>query len=82
LLNDLFVAGPEIGAAVRLLLDDGPDPVVLARVGSHVTEDAQLGDVGIVFRIDSFEFRMERGVAGAGEAGIALVDPWCRDLPS
>ena len=59
---------------MSLLLDDGPDPVVLARVGSHVTEDAQLGDAGVVFWIDSFELWMEGIVASAGETGIALVD--------
>ena len=59
---------------MSLLLDDGADPVVLTRVGSHVTEDAQLGDVRVVFGIDAFEFWMERSIAGAGKTGIALVD--------
>jgi hypothetical protein len=31
-------------------------------------------DVGIVFWIYSFEFRMEGFVAGAGQAGIAFGD--------
>jgi hypothetical protein len=31
-------------------------------------------DVGIVLGIYSFEFRMERFVAGAGQAGIAFGD--------
>jgi hypothetical protein len=31
-------------------------------------------DVGIVFRVDVFELRMECLVAGAGQAGKSLVD--------
>jgi hypothetical protein len=31
-------------------------------------------DVGIVFWVHSFEFRMEGFVAGAGQAGIAFRD--------
>ncbi len=31
-------------------------------------------DVGIIFWIDSFEFRMERRIAGAGQAGISFRD--------
>ena len=31
-------------------------------------------DVGIVFRIQAFEFRMEGFIAGAGQAGISFGD--------
>ncbi len=64
----------QIGIAVRLLLDDRPDPVVLARIGSNIGEDAQLGDVGIVFRIEAFELGMDGSVAGSRQASVALVD--------
>jgi hypothetical protein len=74
LLHDLFVAGVQLVVAAGLLLDDGADPVVLTGVGRDVAQDAHLGDVGVVFRIDSFQLGMQSGVAGAGQAGIALVD--------
>lgn len=57
-----------------LLLDDRPDPVVLAGVGCDICQDAQLGQVRVVFRVDAFELWMEGFVAGAGQAGIAFVD--------
>ena len=31
-------------------------------------------DVGIVFGVDSFEFRVDGGIAGAGQARIAFID--------
>jgi hypothetical protein len=56
----------------------GADPgrvlLVLAGVGSDIGQDAQPGDVRVVFGVDAFELRVEGGVAGAGETGIALVD--------
>ena len=35
-------------------------------------------DVGIVLRAEPFQFRMQRPVAGARQAGIAVVDPDAR----
>ena len=51
-----------------------PVGVVLPGVGRHIGQDGHLVDVGIVFGIYSFEFRMEGFVAGAGQAGIAFGD--------
>ena len=65
--------GSEALISTRLLLDAGADPAVLMGVGSNVAEDAQLGDVGIVFGVDAFELWMERSVAGARQASVALV---------
>jgi hypothetical protein len=74
LLDDLLVVGAQLTVTVGLLLDDRPDAVVLAGVGCDICQDAQLGQVRVVFRVDAFELWMEGGVAGAGQAGIALVD--------
>lgn len=59
LLDDLFVAGSEVGVVVGLLLEDGTDLVVLTRVGGGISEDGELGDVGIVFWVESFELWMQ-----------------------
>jgi len=74
LLDDLLAVGAQLTVAMGLLLDDRPDPVVLTGVGSDIGEDAQLGQVRVVFRVDAFELWVEGFVAGAGQAGIALVD--------
>jgi hypothetical protein len=58
LIDDLFVVGAQLGAAVGLLVDDGADTVVLTGVGSDVGEDAELVDVGIVFWVEAFYFRV------------------------
>jgi hypothetical protein len=50
--------GAQLGVAVRLLLDDSAQAVVLAGVGSNIGEDAELVDVGVVFWIEAFYFRM------------------------
>jgi hypothetical protein len=31
-------------------------------------------DVGVIFGVDVFQFRMERGIAGTGQAGISFGD--------
>lgn len=49
-------------------------PLVLPGVGSYITKDAKLVYVGIFFRVDSGYLWMQGFVAGAGKAGIALVD--------
>ncbi len=48
--------------------------LVLPGVGSDVGQDGHLVDVGVVFRIDALEFRVEGFVAGAGEASISFRD--------
>jgi hypothetical protein len=48
--------------------------VVLTGVGSDVAEDGELVDVGVVFWIESFQLWVGGGVAGAGQAGITLVN--------
>jgi hypothetical protein len=58
-----------------LLVDDGADPVVLTGVGSDVGEDAQLVDVGIVFWVEAFYFRMEGGIGRAADSGVSKSGP-------
>jgi hypothetical protein len=48
--------------------------LVLPAVGCNVTQDAQLLDVGVVFRVEAIEFRMQSGVAGAGQTSISFFD--------
>jgi len=48
--------------------------VVLTGVGSDISQDGQLVDVGIIFEVDSFQLGMKRFVAGARQAGISFVD--------
>jgi len=48
--------------------------VVLLRIGSNVAQDAQLVDVRIIFRIESFQFWVKCFVAGARKTGVAVVD--------
>ena len=74
LLGDTFILGLEIGIVVGLVAHDGGIALVFAGVGSYVGEDTQLGDIGVVFGVGSFEFGMQGGVAGAGQAGIAFID--------
>jgi hypothetical protein len=76
LINDLFVVGAQLGVAVGLLVDDGADPVVLTGVGSDVGEDAQLVDVGIVFWVEAFYFRIKRSVGRVADSGVSKVGPF------
>ena len=77
-LTDLFGDAVVLSFEIRVMLGRGLDAggvlLVLARVGSDIGQDAQLGDVGVFFGVDALEIGMEGGVAGAGQAGIALVD--------
>ena len=59
-----------------LLLDDGADPVVLTGVGSDVGEDAELVDVGVVFWVEAFYFRMKGCIGGAADSGVSKVRPF------
>jgi len=63
--------GAQLGVAVGLLVDDSADPVVLTGVGSDVGEDAQLVDVGIVFWVEAFYFRMKGSVSGVADSGVS-----------
>src|ERR1700733_3225026 len=74
LLDDLLILRAQLVIPVRLLLDDRANPVVLARVRSHIAEDAQLGDVRVVFGVESFELRVQRLVAGTWQTSVAFVD--------
>jgi hypothetical protein len=51
-----------------------PVRMELAGVGRNVAEDGELVDVRVVFGIESFELRVDGFVAGAGQAGVSLVD--------
>src|SRR6266702_218482 len=57
-----------------LFADHLPIGVILARVRSDIGQDGHLVDVGIVLGVQSFEFRMQCFVAGAGQSGIAFTD--------
>ena len=65
--------GAQRGVAVGLLVDDGADPVVLTEVGSDVTQDAELVDVGIVFWVEAFYFRMNGSVGRVADSGVSKV---------
>jgi len=68
--------GAQVGVAVRLLVDDGADAVVLTGVGSDVAEDAQLVDVGVVFWVEAFYFRMKGCVGRVADSGVSKVGPF------
>ena len=68
--------GAQLGVAVGLLVDDGADPVVLTGVGSDVGEDAELVDVGIVFWVEAFYFRMKGSVGRVADSGVSKVGPF------
>jgi hypothetical protein len=65
--EDTFVGDLLFGAAGDLVRDLGAIGLILARIGGDVGEDRELGQVGIVFRVNPGDFRMEGFVAGAGE---------------
>jgi hypothetical protein len=48
--------------------------LILPAVRRYVAEDAQLVDVGVVLRIDSFQLRMQGGIAGARQTCVTLFD--------
>jgi hypothetical protein len=68
--------GAQLGVAVRLLVDDSADPVVLAGIGGDVGEDAELVDVGVVFWVEAFYFRIKGCVGGAADSGVSKVSPF------
>jgi hypothetical protein len=47
--------------------------VILAGVGSDIGQDGHLVDVGVVFGVYIFEFRVKSRISGSWQAGIALV---------
>jgi hypothetical protein len=61
---------------VGLLVDDGADAVVLTGVGSDVGEDAELVDVGVVFWVEAFYFRMKGCVGRVADRGVPKVGPF------
>ena len=68
--------GTQLGAAVGLLVDGSSDPVVLARVGSNVTQDAELVDVRVVFWVEAFYLRMKGSVSRVADSGVSKVSPF------
>ena len=68
--------GAQLGVAVGLLVDDSSDPVVLTGVGSYVGEDAELVDVGVVFWVDAFYFRMKGSVSRVADSGVSKMGPF------
>ena len=61
-------------AGVLLLGRTGRPGVVLPGVGRDIGEDGHLVDVRVILGIYVLEFRMQGGVAGARQAGEALID--------
>jgi hypothetical protein len=76
LIDDLFVVGAQLGVAVGLLVDDSSDPVVLPRIGSYVSKDPQLVDVGVVFWVEAFYFRMKGCVGRVADSGVSKMGPF------
>jgi hypothetical protein len=66
--EDTLVLDLRFGAAGDLVGDLGAVGLVLARVGSDVGKDRKLGQVGIVFRREAGDFRVQGFVAGSGKA--------------
>jgi hypothetical protein len=76
LFDDLFVTGAQLEIVAGLLVDDSADAVVLAGVGSDITQDAELVDVGVVFWVKAFYFRMKSCVGGVADSGVPKVSPF------
>jgi hypothetical protein len=63
LFGDAVVLGLEIGVVPGLVADGRGVALVLAGIGCYVSQDTELGDVGVVFGVDAFQFGMEGLVA-------------------
>ena len=74
LLGDLLVLGQHLRAVLGTVTDSRGHALVLPRVRSDVTQDAHLGEVGVVLRVDVLQLRMQRLVAGPGQPGVSLID--------
>ena len=68
--------GAQLGVAVCLLVDDGADAVVLTGVGSDIAQDAELVDVGIVFWVEAFYFRVKGSEGRVADSGVSKVGPF------
>ena len=68
--------GTQLGVAVGLLVDDSPDPVVLTGIRGNVGEDAELVDVGVIFWVKAFYFRMKGSVGRVADSGVSKVSPF------
>jgi hypothetical protein len=73
-VEDLLVLDAQLGVVLALLADRLAEYVVLARVGRDIGQDGHLVDVRVVLGVDALEFRMDGGVAGAGQARESLID--------
>lgn len=73
-LEDAVVFDLKFGVALSLFADLLSERVVLARVGCDIGEDGELVDVRVVFGVDVFEFRVERGIAFTRQASESLID--------
>ncbi len=73
-VGDPLVLGQHLRVALGAVAYPGRHALVLPRVRSDVAQDAQLGEVGVVLRVDVLQFRMQGLVAGPGQPGVSLVD--------
>jgi hypothetical protein len=72
-LQDALVLFFQLGVVTSLVANDRGVLLVLPGVWSYISQDTHLGYVGVVFWVDSFQFRMQSIVSCAGQAGIAFV---------
>jgi len=74
LVGDALVLGFEIGVASCLVVHDRGVLLILPGVGCDISQDVELGDVWVVFRIDALQLRMQGFIACSRKTGISLVD--------
>jgi hypothetical protein len=73
-VSDPLVLGQHLRAVLGAVTDSRRRALVLPGVRGDVTQDAHLGEVGVVLRVDVLQLRMQGLIAGAGQPGVSLVD--------
>jgi hypothetical protein len=71
--QDALVLFFQLKVVTSLVADDRGVLLVLPGVRSYIGQDTHLGYVGVVFGVDSSEFKMQGLISCAGQAGIAFV---------
>ena len=67
---------PRPATRTARLVDDSADAVVLTGVGSDIGQDAELVDVGVVFWVEAFYFRIKGCVGRVADRGVSKVGPF------
>ncbi len=73
-IQDLVVFDLQLGVALCLLPDLLAERVVLAGIWSHIGQNGQLVNVGIVLWIDILQLCMDGFIAGTGQTSESLID--------